>query len=217
MLVASDWHLGTRSPEGHGRLALAFLARARAAGERVILNGDIFESLFLAPGEAERAFPEVAALIDRMAAEGTLERIEGNHDPGSGPPSLGVEVEGLGRVLVAHGHGLDPVHHSAIGRLGHAISLRFGRLRVVRGSMHLADGVAQLLSGPRIVRTFRQRCLAQVEREGFALGVFGHIHQGEVAPGGRYANSGWLSGEALEYLVLERGGVRQERLLLSDL
>jgi len=59
--VASDWHLGPRSPAAHGRLALRFLEAARADGAEVILNGDVWEELFAGPGAGHRAFPEVAA------------------------------------------------------------------------------------------------------------------------------------------------------------
>jgi predicted phosphodiesterase len=217
ILIAGDWHLGTRSPRSHDRLALAFLERARVRRERVILNGDVFETLFLSPGVAERAHPEVAALVERLAGEGLLQRVEGNHDPGSGPPQLVLELSGLGRVLVAHGHTRDPVHRSLIGRLGEAVSRRFGRFAIVHFAMRFADAAAYFTLGRRIVRAFRRRWLAVVEREGFALGVFGHIHVSEVAQGERYVNGGCLAGEVLEYVALEPSGPRLCRLDVSEL
>ncbi|MGB8932884.1 MAG: metallophosphoesterase, partial [Anaeromyxobacteraceae bacterium] len=64
--IASDWHLGPESPPAHGRLALAFLERARAAGVEVILNGDVFDDLFAGPGRAQAAHPGVAAAVSSL-------------------------------------------------------------------------------------------------------------------------------------------------------
>jgi predicted phosphodiesterase len=217
ILIAGDWHLGARSPASHDRLARAFLERARAARERVILNGDIFETLFLAAGVAERAHPQVAALVECMAAEGLLQRVEGNHDPGAGPPELVFDLPGLGRVLVAHGHARDPVHASLIGRIGEAVSRKHGRLAIVHLAMRIADAAAYVTIGRKLARTFRRRWIEVVEREGFSMGVFGHTHVSEVAPGGRYVNGGYLSDERLEYVAIEPNGPRLCRLDVSEL
>jgi len=98
--IASDWHLGPGSPAVHGRLALAFLERAKAAGVAVILNGDVFDDLFAGAGRASAAHPALAASIAALAASGRLSRTSGNHDPDAGPERLVLDRPGIGRILV---------------------------------------------------------------------------------------------------------------------
>ncbi|HSN91786.1 MAG TPA: metallophosphoesterase, partial [Anaeromyxobacteraceae bacterium] len=215
--IASDWHLGPESPPGHGRLAGAFLARARAAGARVILNGDVFDDLFWGAARAAAAHPGVAAEVAALAREGRLERTSGNHDPQAGPLRLELSAPGLGRVLVTHGHAVDPLNASPLGRLGDRISRRFGRLALVRGAAALAEASARALAGPGIESLFRRRCLELLEREGFDLGVFGHVHAAHLVPGDRYANSGALLGSALGWLELGANGPRLGTLRENDL
>jgi UDP-2,3-diacylglucosamine pyrophosphatase LpxH len=210
--IASDWHLGPRSPPVHGRLALAFLERAREAGVDVVLNGDVFDDLFDGAGRAAAAHPAVAAAIAALAGSGRLGRTRGNHDPEAGAERIVLERAGIGRVLVAHGHALDPINASPVGRLGDAISRRFGRTALVRGAAALAEAVARGLAEERMVAVFRARCLRAVEAGGFALGVFGHVHRAHAAPGDRYVNAGGLHDDRLEYAVLDVAGARIERL-----
>jgi UDP-2,3-diacylglucosamine pyrophosphatase LpxH len=215
--VASDWHLGPSSPPVHGLLARAFLARARADGARVVLNGDVFDDLFEGRGRAAAAHPAVVAELEALARAGRLERTRGNHDPDAGAARVVLDVPGTGRVLVMHGHAVDPMNASALGRLGDGISRRFGRTALVRGAAHLAEAAARALAGRRIVEVFRARCEEVVRAEGFDLGVFGHVHVAHLAPGDRYANAGWLAGAALEYLELGAGGPALRVLREEDL
>lgn len=205
-LIAGDWHLGTYSPPAHRELALGFLRWAAGAADTVVLNGDIFEGLFESPERAERAHPEVAALIAGLARRGTLLRTLGNHDPGGGAASVVLENLALGRVLVAHGHLADPVHASSVGSFGDGISRRFGHLRLVRGAAWVAESfVAGTLSRP-VDRMFRRKCLALVTRAGCAFGVFGHNHRRHLVAGDAYANAGRLRNTRLEYLLLDDAG-----------
>jgi UDP-2,3-diacylglucosamine pyrophosphatase LpxH len=209
-LVASDWHLSPRSPALHGRLAVAFLAQVRASEARLVLAGDVFEALFDRPGRAEGAHPAVVAALAALAAEGRLTRLAGNHDPAAGDARTVLDVDGIGRVLVAHGHAQDPVSASALGRLGDAVSRRLGHLAAVRGAARAVEVAARRLASERMVAVFRARWLAEVERGGFDLGVFGHVHVAHLAVGDRYANAGALDGERLSYLALDRAGPRLE-------
>ena len=212
--IASDWHLGPHSPASHGRLALAFLEAALADGAEVILNGDVFDDLFAGPA-ALRAHPDVVDAMNGLAARGLLRRTAGNHDPDLPLQRVELEVAGLGRVLVAHGHAVDPVNASPIGRLVDGISRRFGRFAVVRGAAWLAEAATRALAGRAMVRIFRERCLAVVVREGYSLGVFGHVHVAHLEIGDRYANAGAM-GERLEYLELAPGGPRLASLGPED-
>ncbi len=211
-LVASDWHLAPGSPEAHGRLALAFLERARASGATVVLNGDVFDDLFSGPGRAGAAHPRVAAEIAALAGAGRLLRTRGNHDPAAGEERVVLEVPGVGRVLVLHGHQVDPIGGSAAGRIGDAISRTFGRSPIVRAAAHLAEAGARAVAGGRMAREFQRRAASLVAREGFDLGVFGHLHVPLVAPAERYANAGALAGGVLSFLELRAGSVRLRAL-----
>jgi UDP-2,3-diacylglucosamine pyrophosphatase LpxH len=206
--IASDWHLGPDSPPSHGRLAAAFLARAQAARVEVILNGDLFDDLFAGPGRAQAAHPDVVAALAALAADGRLRRTSGNHDPDAGPERIELALPGIGRVLVTHGHALDPINASPIGKLGDAISRHFGRTALVRGAARLAEVVARSLAEEQMVAVFRARCLRAVEAGGFDLGVFGHVHRAHRVAGDRYVNAGALRDDALEYLVLDDREVR---------
>ncbi len=205
-LVAGDWHLGTYSPPAHRALALGFLRWAADSADLIVLNGDIFEGLFESPARAERAHPEVAALITSLARRGRLRRTLGNHDPEGGAASVVLQHQRLGRVLVAHGHLADPVHVSSVGNFGDGISRRFGHLSLVRGAAWMAESfVAGTLAAP-VDRMFRRKCLTLMARERCAFGVFGHNHRRHLVPGDPYANAGRLRRSRLEYLVLDDVG-----------
>jgi UDP-2,3-diacylglucosamine pyrophosphatase LpxH len=214
-LIASDWHLGHFSPAVGTRLGIEFLERARRDGDAVILNGDVFEGLFEPVASAEAAQPRVSALIADLSASGRLRRTEGNHDPGSGPPFFVLDQPGLGRVLVMHGHQVDPVHDSPMGNFGDGISRRFGRLSIVRGAAHAAAATVAALAASRVDRMIRARCREIVRQHGCDLGVFGHNHRRYLTPGDSYANAGCLQRRRLEYLVLDEGGARLTSLELD--
>lgn len=211
VLVASDWHLSPASPPAHPALALRFLALARAEGARVVLNGDVFDELFWGRERAEAAHPAVLREIERLSGEGLLVRTRGNHDPASGEERVVLEAPGIGRVLVEHGHRIDPVASSAAGRAGDAISRRLGRTRAVRLAARLAEEAARAAAGSLLASAFRRRALAAVRRGGFDLGVFGHVHVAHAVPGDPYANAGALGG-ALPFLELGPAGVRARTL-----
>ena len=215
-LVTGDWHLGTYSPPAHRALALGFLRWGADAADRIVLNGDIFEGLFESPARAERAHPEVAALIGDLARAGTLRRTQGNHDPDGGVPSVVLQHARLGRVLVAHGHLADPVHVSSVGNFGDGISRRFGHLSLVRGAAWVAESfVAGTMAVP-VDRMFRRKCLALVAREGCTFGVFGHNHRRHLVPGDPYANAGRLRRSRLEYLLLDDAGPSLRDFTVGD-
>jgi hypothetical protein len=210
--IASDWHLGPRSPALHGRRAAAFLRGAAADGADVILNGDVFDDLFSGRGAGERAHPEVVAAMDALAREGRLRRTRGNHDPGQGEARVVLEWPGVGRVLVTHGDLVDPVHRSFAGRVGARLALRLGHLAAVRGVVRavarLGEAFAGAAAGGGMVALFRARCQRLVADEGCALGVFGHVHVAHLVPGDAYANSGALDDDGLHYLELGPEGAR---------
>lgn len=217
VLIASDWHLSRVSPPQHGRLALAFLRRAARAREHVILNGDVFEGLFEPVHRAEAAHPAVRTQIAAMVRDGLLTRLAGNHDPDAGASHVCLTHPGMGRVLVTHGHLVDPLHGAAVGRFGDAVSRRFGHWRVVRGAAHAAEWLATRAAGAHIERAFARRCRAAVHAAGCTFGVFGHVHRQCLRPGDAYANAGRLGPRQIEYLALDAQGPSLHALALTDL
>lgn len=216
-LIAGDWHLGSYSPPPHARLAAEFLERAQRSGDLVVLNGDVFEGVFEPVASAEATQARVAALIADLTRAGRLLRTEGNHDPGAGAAQLVIEHAEAGRVLVMHGHRVDPMHGSPAGRAGDRISRRFGHLAIVRGAAHAVEAVVAGAAASRVDRYYQRRCRSVVERCGCDLGVFGHNHRRHLVRGDRYANAGCLKDAWLEYLVIDDAGPRLDRLGLTDL
>ena len=112
--IASDWHLAPESPPAHGRLARAFLAEARRTGARVILNGDVFDSIDFR--RLNKHHWNVLSELRKLSDDIEITWIIGNHDGSAEDIShlLGVEVlddlvveSGGRRVLFLHGHRFD--------------------------------------------------------------------------------------------------------------
>jgi predicted phosphodiesterase len=141
-----------------------------------------------------------------------LRRTRGNHDPDEGLDRIVLDRPGIGRILVTHGHALDPINASPAGRLGDAISRRFGRTALVRGAARFAEAAARAVAGERMLAVFRGRCLRALRQGGFDAGVFGHVHRPHAVAGDPYVNSGALHDDRLEYAVLDGAGIRIERL-----
>jgi UDP-2,3-diacylglucosamine pyrophosphatase LpxH len=215
-LVASDWHLSRYSSAETSTLALAFLERARDSGDEVILNGDIFEDLFEPVALSEAAHPHVASMMGAMIRTGQLRRTEGNHDPGAGAAAIVLGHERLGPILVMHGHVADPLRMSRVGRLGDFISRRFGWIPAVRLAARLAEQSASL-TAHRVEQVFSRRCRELVARRLSGMGIFGHIHRQYLVAGDRYANSGHLTDQRLEFIAITRDGANAEHLDISEL
>ena len=216
-LIASDWHLGSRSPPQHGHMARTFLQRAYADGDTVILNGDIFEGLFEPIEQAQEAQSAVMQALDQLTQAGRLVRIAGNHDPTFGVIKHILDVPQVGRVLIAHGHTVDPLQRSPIGRLGDLMSRNLGHFKVIRGAAHLAEKTSLALAGKQMLHIFRQRCLAFVTREKCDLGIFGHVHHRFYDAASRYANAGWMSAKKLEYMILADQGPTLATLTYAEM
>jgi UDP-2,3-diacylglucosamine pyrophosphatase LpxH len=215
-LVASDWHLGSFSSSVAAQLAQRFLECARATGDRVVLNGDIFEGLFEPAEQAEAAHPVVRDMIAEMTTRGQLLRLAGNHDQDAGRSVFIVDQPKIGRVLISHGHAVDSLHHSRLGHAGDAISRRMGHVAAVRGAARFAERAAKAIAGVAIEHVFQVRCRALVKQSKCVVGIFGHIHRRYLAPGDAYANAGYLTRTRLEYLILSDDVIKLAHLELGD-
>jgi hypothetical protein len=165
---------------------------------------------------SQAAHPHVVSLMEAMTRTGQLRRTEGNHDPGAGSSEIVLGHEGLGPILVMHGHVADPLRMSPVGRIGDFISRRLGWIPAVRLAARLAEQSASL-TAHRVERVFSRRCRDLVARRPTRMGIFGHIHRQYLVAGDRYANAGHLTDQRLEFIAISRDGVDAERLDIGEL
>ncbi|MCB9730423.1 MAG: metallophosphoesterase family protein [Deltaproteobacteria bacterium] len=219
--VISDLHLGRRDAAdrfGHDDTDfLRFLRFLEQSFERIVLLGDIFETL-----TSPRPFGHVAELRAARAAHSEISRrferdcytfVHGNHDLVAGhvegaPDELMLRLEGT-RVLFTHGHIYDwLVRHarwlSESGAwLGGAL-LRRGMDPLFR----LFNGVDGLLSGvsknPERCG-FQQVAMLSARARDADIVVTGHTHVGVRAEHGDrlFLNSGSCAEGAFSYLAMD--------------
>jgi predicted phosphodiesterase len=221
MLVAviSDTHMGAgggADPFGHADEAfLRFLAHLEASFERIVLLGDIFETLQPAvPGrltrELRRAREAHPAIAERFTRD-KYQYVFGNHDfvaaREGAPAELHIEADGV-RILFTHGH----LHDWLIRRFRH-----LSEAGVWVGGWLKRLGLARLVelwsSWENEQRTKPVDELGSFQR--WALGmamareadviVTAHTHEGGCCRLGDklYLNSGTCSGGAFSYVSID--------------
>lgn len=205
--VVSDLHLGrgdVLDRFGHEDARfLRFLNHLEAHHERIVLLGDIIETLDGATldGQASclrRAFQAHRFLVSRLLHPRYV-WIAGNHDAVTGP-MLGarndwtIDSDGI-RLYFTHGHQGDPVYHRARWLAEKFVWLggwirRLGAWALFR----VFERWDQLLSvnpDPRVC-PFRRWAVAEARRRCADVVVTGHSHEGGRSVHGRhlYLNSG---------------------------
>ena len=235
VLVASDAHLGSTSPEQSGAF-LTWLAQASDATDHIVLNGDVFDFWFEYAWGTTRGHEVALAELRVIVDGGTRVTIMGgNHDWWGGRylrEEVGVEFLQDPIVTDLAGHRTWLGHGDGLGRgdLGYRVMrpvLRgrftrwaFGSLppavgdRIARGVSKTEErwrppGPAEEASAARL----RGWALDHLERSrDIDLILLGHCHipsVDEPEPGRWYINSGdWVYHRS--YVVLEEG--REPRL-----
>ena len=231
--VISDLHLGAkdrldrfdRAEAAEARL-MAFLGELERSVDRVVLCGDIFETLRgRAPGPSRRALGDAMAAYPELSRRITEDRryvlVHGNHDtlagPALGAPEFHWERDHGLKMLFFHGHQLDRLARgrAPLSRLGvwaGGVLERFGvnvthRVDAARGHAY-ADG------DPRGL-TPHERETAAVAL-GKAMGadviVNGHTHNLVCRPidGAMYLNSGTCLTGRREAVIIDTAGPRFE-------
>jgi UDP-2,3-diacylglucosamine pyrophosphatase LpxH len=218
-LVISDIHLGTDTCEA--RRLTQFLERVRRgdlATRRLILNGDVFDSIDFR--RLTKHHWKVLSLVRKLSDEVETVWVNGNHD---GPadvvsPLLGVEVRdeavvesGGRRVLVLHGHRFDdfidryPLTSRAADWAYRALQ-RLDRSHVVARRAKRSSKTFL-----RCVRKVRDGAVAYARRRGFDAVCCGHTHVAAADDGGDdvgYFNSGCWTERPCHYLTIAGGAVR---------
>ncbi|MCP3059507.1 metallophosphoesterase family protein [Myxococcus sp. K38C18041901] len=219
--VISDLHLGRRDAADHfGHEDTAFLRFLRGLEgdfERIVLLGDIFETLTSkTPGRqaaelaaARAAHPE---LVQRFS-QPQYHYIHGNHDLVAGtvlgaPEQLVLEADGV-RMLFTHGH-----HHDWVIRKARWLSeaavwtgawLRRMRLHAMFRMFQALDvRLTHAASDPERC-TFQRWALARAHEQEADVVVTGHTHLGmKVEHGSRlFLNSGTCSEGQFSFLSLD--------------
>jgi predicted phosphodiesterase len=219
--VISDLHLGRRDAADHfghdDSVFLRFLRFLESNFERIVLLGDIFETLTpRAPWRqaaelagARAAHPDIVRRFDQPR----YHYIHGNHDLVAGtllgaPEQLVLEADGV-RMLFTHGH-----HHDWVIRKARFLSeaavwagawLRRMRLRAMfRMFQALDTRLTHALPDPTRC-TFQRWAMARAQDSGADIVVTGHTHLGlRVEHGSRlFLNSGTCSEGRFSFLGLD--------------
>jgi predicted phosphodiesterase len=224
--VISDLHLGRRDAADHfgheDSTFLRFLRYLESNFERIVLLGDIFETL--TPRTPGRKVEELAAaraahpeLVRRFAGP-RYHYIHGNHDLVAGtvlraPEQLILEADGV-RMLFTHGH-----HHDWLIRRARFLSeaavwagawLRRLRLRAMFRMFQTLDArLTNALPDPARC-TFQRWALSRARDSAADIVVTGHTHVGmRVEHGDRlFLNSGTCSEGRFSFLSLDTGAAR---------
>ncbi len=218
--VISDLHLGRRGPTdgfGHDDAEfLGFLAHLERNFERIVLLGDIWETLTGAlPGDqagelraAQAAHPELAA---RFRFDKYL-HVHGNHDLVSRhfgvPEELTLRADGV-RLLFTHGHQGDPLvaDRRSVSELGVWLGGWLRRLRL-SPIYRFASMLDSLRGGVSLDATrcpFQRAWMGRAAHRDVDVMVTGHTHLATRAEHGArlYLNSGSCSDGQLSFLAID--------------
>ena len=227
LAVISDLHLGVGRADqfGHERAEfLRFLDHLEASFDRIVLLGDIFETLSVRKSaqvrELRRAREAHKPIVDRF--ERPMYRyLHGNHDLVAGvvdnrPDTLVLKVDGQ-RIAFMHGHQFDWVVKKArfVSEWSAWLAawlVRCGMTPVLRA----AGAVERLVMGVDAGRASDPTRLAKPDRFQRAamswaaanevdVVVTGHTHHGLVAPHGDrlFLNSGSCAEGRFSYLAID--------------
>lgn len=219
--VISDLHLGPGGAAdgfGHDDAEFSrFLAYLEANFERIVLLGDIWETLTGSlPGDpgaellaARTAHPEIA----RRLSGRRYSYIHGNHDLVAGavlsaPDEMAIEADGV-RLLFTHGHQGDPLvaRRRLLSELGVWIGGWIRRLGL-DALYRLLRSVDEWRTGSSTDSTrcaFQREWVGQATRRDVDIVVTGHTHIAARAEHGSrlYLNSGSCSEGNLSFLAID--------------
>ncbi|MCA9555590.1 MAG: metallophosphoesterase family protein [Myxococcales bacterium] len=234
--VVSDLHLGAkdrldrfhRADAAEDRL-MAFLGELERAVDRVVLCGDIFETLRgRLPGPSRRALADAMAAYPQLSRRITEDRryvlVHGNHDTLAGPllgaPEFHWEQDGGLKMVFFHGHQLDRLArgNAPLSRLGvwaGGVLERFGvnvthRVDAVRGHAYDDDSAPTLPPHQR-----ETAAVALGKAMGADVIINGHTHNlvHRELEGVVYLNSGTCLTGRREAVIIDTAGPRFETVV----
>jgi predicted phosphodiesterase len=226
--VISDLHLGSGDRAdsfGHDDSAFeGFLKRLESDFERIVLLGDVWETLtsrhLYHPREGLKRAREAHPRLARRLETARYLYVQGNHDWIAGevdaaPTELVID-DGSQRLLLTHGHLHDWLIRRARWLSECSVWLGGWAKRLGLGSLYrVGYGMDVWLSRPSRelgLDSFQRWALALARRRSADIVVTGHTHvahRNDVA-GCVYLNSGSCCGGALSYLALDTRSQRYE-------
>ena len=219
--VISDLHLGRRDRAdrfGHDDTSFVrFLRFLEANFERIVLLGDIFETLTsprpMAQVEELVAVQRAHLEVAKRFADPRYTYIHGNHDLVAGrilaaPSDLTIQADGV-KLLFTHGHGFDWLVRKArwLSEVGVWLGgwlLRAGMAPIFRAFDRLDNQLSGVSADPSEC-TFQQFAIGAAEKRHADIVVTGHTHVGLRAEHGNrlFLNSGSCSTGKFSYLAID--------------
>jgi len=216
--VISDLHLGRGGPtdafEHDDHEFLRFLSYLEANFERIVLLGDIWETLTAKAPRAQvaelRAAQEYHGEIYRRFERAPYRYVHGNHDlvagPAMGAPEeYALEADGV-RMLFMHGHQGDRLcsHGRPLSEFGVWLGAWLRRMGLGAVYRSLA-GLENARSGREEECSVRRWALSQARLAAADLVVTGHTHVAAKAESGSrlFLNSGTCSNGNISFLALD--------------
>lgn len=217
-VILSDLHLGSDNSQAQRIAALLKrLSDGDLTTERLILNGDVFDSIDFR--RLNKHHWRVLSLIRKLSDQMEIIWLCGNHDGSAEIIShlLGVQVQdeyiletGGRRVLIFHGHIYDEFldSHPFLTWLADVVYFFLQRIDRTHSLAKVAKRGSKTFL--RSARTIEQQALEHAERRGCQAVCCGHTHHAAANTAGpiHYFNSGCWTELPCSYLTVARGDIR---------
>jgi UDP-2,3-diacylglucosamine pyrophosphatase LpxH len=226
-IILSDLHLGSSNCQARSLChLLQRLADERIATARLILNGDVFDSIDFR--RLKKNHWKVLSLIRKLSDRMEIIWLSGNHDGSAEIVShlLGVTVKdeyvlrsGGRKILVLHGHRFDDFidSHPILTWLGDCV---YFFLQWIDGSHSFAK-LAKKGSKTfvRCVRKVQEGAMEYARKRGYDVVCCGHTHQAASTetPPVHYYNGGCWTELPCSYLTVADGSIQLRWLARSEL
>jgi UDP-2,3-diacylglucosamine pyrophosphatase LpxH len=225
-IILSDLHLGSSNCQARSLChLLERIADQRLATARLILNGDVFDSIDFR--RLKKNHWKVLSLIRKLSDRMEIIWLCGNHDGSAEIIShlLGVTVKdeyvlrsGGQKVLVLHGHRFDDFidAHPILTWLGDCVYLLLQWMDRTHSFAKLAKKGSKTFV--RCARKVQEGAIEYARKRGCGVVCCGHTHQAVSTdtPQVRYHNGGCWTELPCSYLTLAGGSVQLRWLEKSE-
>jgi len=221
-IILSDLHLGSSNCQAKSLCHfLERIAEERVATAKLILNGDVFDSIDFR--RLNKNHWKVLSLIRKLSDRIEIIWLCGNHDGSAEIVShlLGVTVKdeyilrsGGQKILVLHGHRFDDfiIAHPVLTWLGDCVYFLLQKIDSTHSFAKLAKKGSKTFL--RCVKKVEEGAIDYARKRDCSVVCCGHIHQAgsTYTPQVRYYNSGCWTEVPCSYLTVAGGCVRLHRL-----
>src|SRR5262245_41781684 len=219
-IILSDIHLGADNCQAKRLCQLLHrLVRGELRADRLILNGDVFDSIDFR--RLKKNHWKVLSLVRKLSDRMEIIWISGNHDGSTEFVShlLGTTVveefilhSGGRKILVLHGHAFDEFldAHPILTWLGDCIYFLLQRIDHTHRFAKFAKKSSKTFL--RCARTIEEKALEYARRKGCVAVCCGHTHvaAAQHASAVQYFNSGCWTEWPGSYLTVIDGYIRLE-------